>query len=122
MRKSSILLLLTFSVFYSSPSLAFEGDYRSGSQAYRQVLKIKKQGDSYTVELVVGTRGCSGSFDGIGPVEGAKLVVKTTSKEDANDKCVVSISRKGLKLDVDEDDCGYWHGASCEFPGTYSKR
>ena len=72
MRKSSILLLLTFGVFSTSPSLAFEGDYRS-----RQVLKIKKQGDSYTVELVVGTRGCSGSFDGIGKVEGAKLVVKT---------------------------------------------
>ncbi len=118
-----MLLLLSFGVFCSSPSLAFEGDYRAGSHAYRQVLKIKKRStDSYSVELVVGTRGCSGSFDGTGRVEGAMLVVKTSSTDNPDDKCVVSISRKGSKLDVTEDDCGYWHGASCEFPGTYSKR
>jgi hypothetical protein len=122
MRKSSILLLLTFGVFYPSLSLAFEGRYRAGSQGYRQELTIKKQGaDSYNVEFVVGTEGCSGYFDGIGRVEGTTLVVRTPPPADPDDKCVVFISRKGAKLEVMEDNCS-WHGASCEFSGTYKRR
>lgn len=89
MRRSSIPLLVTFGVLYSSPSIAFEGQYRGGAQGYRQELEIKKRGaDSYNVELVVGTKGCSGAFDGIGRAEGATLAVRTPPPADpATDGC-----------------------------------
>jgi hypothetical protein len=121
--RTAILLLLTLGVLDPSPSLAFEGRYRAGSQGYRQDLTIKRRdADSYNVELGVGTEGCSGYLDGIGRVEGATLVVRSPPPADPDDKCVVAISRKGVKLDVTEDNCNYWHGASCEFSGIYKKR
>ncbi|MGO8907719.1 MAG: hypothetical protein ACLQDM_00075 [Bradyrhizobium sp.] len=122
MRKLAILLLLTVGVFYSSPSPAFEGQYRAGSKEYRQELTIKKQAaDSYHVELVVGTEGCSGYFEGVGRVEGATLVVKAPPDDPDGGTCAVSISRKGAKLEVTEEDCN-GHGASCEFAATYKRR
>ena len=122
MRKLPILLLLTPGVLHSSPSAAFEGQYRAGSKEYRQELTIKKQAaDRYHVELVVGTAGCSGYFEGVGRVEGATLVVKTPPADPDAGKCAVSISRKGAKVDVTEEDCNL-HGASCEFAATYRRR
>jgi hypothetical protein len=122
MRISSILLLLMVGVLYSSPGLAFEGRYRAGDKTYRQNLTIKKQGaDSYHVEFVVGTEGCSGYFEGTGRVQGATLVVGMPPPPDPLERCTVSILRKGSKLEVKEDDCTM-HGASCEFAGTYKKR
>jgi hypothetical protein len=123
MRKCSILLLLALGVVSSSPSLAFEGRYRGGGGGYDQELIIKKRGvDSYAVELVVGTPGCTGAFDGIGRVEGARLAVRTPPPADPNDKCVISVSRRGAVLEVTEDRCTDFHGASCEFSGKYKKR
>lgn len=122
MRISLVLLLLTLGVFRSSPGLAFEGEYRAGDRSYRQKLVIKRQGDgSYKVEFVVGTEGCSGFFDGLGRLEGGTLIVRSPPPVEPEDKCVVSIVRNGAKLEVTEEDCG-WHGASCEFAGTYRRR
>jgi hypothetical protein len=122
MRNSSILLGLMLVILLASPSLAFEGRYRGGGQGYRQDVTIKQRdADSYRVEFVVGTPGCSGYFEGKGRVEGAKLVVRTPA-DDINGKCTVSILRKGPGLAVtEEDDCNL-HGASCEFAGTYHAR
>jgi hypothetical protein len=120
--RACILLLLMPGILHSSPSLAFEGRYRAGWRDYRQELTIKRQdAGRYGVELVVGTEGCSGYFEGIGRVEGATLIARSPPPADPEDKCVVSISRNGRKLEVSEDHCT-WHGASCEFAGTYNKR
>jgi hypothetical protein len=122
MRRSLVLLPLMLVVFHASPSLAFEGRYRAGDKSYRQELTIKNQGaDSYHVEFVVGTEGCSGYFEGTGRLKGAALAVTMPPPPDPLERCTVSISRKGSGLEVTEDDCTM-HGASCEFAGTYRKR
>jgi hypothetical protein len=122
MRKLAILLLLTLGVVYSSPGLAFEGRYRADARGYDQELIIRRRGaESYNVTLVVRTEGCSGFFEGAGRVEGATLVARPPPI-DPNDKCVVSVSRHGAELEVTDDNCASWHGASCEFSGKYRKR
>ena len=123
MRKLTALLSLAFVALQAGPSLAFEGEYRAGTQRYQQTMTIKKAGaDGYSVELVVGARGCTGYFDGVGRVETGRLIAKSPPPAEPLDKCVVSISRKGSKLDVTTEDCNYWHGGSCEFRGLYGKR
>jgi hypothetical protein len=71
-----------------------------------------------------GTEGCSGYFDGIGRVEGATLAARPPPPPpaDPDDSCVISASRYGAALEVREDKCLSWHGASCDFDGKYKKR
>ncbi len=101
-------------------SFAFEGNWRGGRGNYQQDADITKTADgTWEASLTVGTPGCSGGFDGVGKVEGDALLLRPKEPFGADDKCVMTVKRKGAGLEIEEDGCLAWHGASCEFSGKY---
>jgi hypothetical protein len=100
----------------------FAGTYTFSKDGYRQQADIARTAIGYSVSLVVGTEGCSGSFDGAGAVAGGKLIAHATDPDFPDDKCRIEISRTAHGITVDENDCQTWHGPSCGFDGTLRKR
>jgi hypothetical protein len=105
-----------------TPASAFEGKYASSKGGYRQEAEITRTATGYSVSLVVGTEGCSGSFEGTGTVQGNKLIAPTSDPDAKDDKCRIEISRTAKGIVVNENACEYWHGPSCGFDGTLRKR
>jgi hypothetical protein len=101
---------------------AFAGKYTSSKDGYRQQADIARTAAGYSVSLVVGIEGCSGSFDGVGAVEGGKLIAHATDADFPDDKCRIEISHAAHGITVNETDCQTWHGPSCGFDGTLRKR
>jgi len=101
---------------------AFDGKYTFSEDGYRQRADIARTASGYSVSIVVGTEGCSGSFDGAGTVQGGKLIAHTTDPDFKDDKCRIEISRTAHGISVREDECLTWHGASCDFERTLRKR
>jgi hypothetical protein len=94
----------------------FAGKYTFSRGGYSQEADIALAADgAYKVEVYAGTDGCSGAFEGVGNIEGANLVARTTEKDDA---CRLVFSRTRAGVRIDEDNCLNWHGASCDFNGT----
>src|SRR6185437_7872623 len=115
----SRLLITTVIVFMAAPSLAvaadFAGKYATHRGGYSQEADIKAAADgSYEVGVYVGIEGCSGAFEGVGRIEGARLFAHLTEKDDA---CRLTISRTATGIKIDEDGCTAWHGPSCDFNG-----
>jgi hypothetical protein len=118
------LFIATALALIAAPSLAvaadFEGKYTAHRGGYRQEAEIARAADgTYKVGVYVGIEGCSGAFEGIGKIEGAKLIAHLNEKDDAC-RLVISRTRTGVK--IEEDGCITWHGASCDFNGTLRKR
>ena len=94
----------------------FAGKFTSADGGYRQEADITAAaGGTYEVDVYVGTEGCSGAFEGVGQIEGAKLVAHLTEPGDA---CRLTMSRTATGIKIDEDGCFAWHGPSCSFDGT----
>ena len=105
---------------FSDRESEFGGKYDASKDSYRHSATITRTPNgSYKVNVSVSMRGCLGAFDGIGKIEGATLVARTTEKDDT---CRLTISKTSNGIAVNEDKCMAWHGASCEFSGTLRKR
>jgi hypothetical protein len=118
---ASLFAIVSNSAF-AADAPAFAGKYTSSKDGYRQQADIARSPTGYSVSLVVGTEGCSGSFDGVGAMEGGKLIAHATDPDFPDDKCRIAISRTAHGITVDENDCQNWHGPSCGFDGTLRKR
>jgi hypothetical protein len=125
----TICLMLTslFVAALSTSALAadapgFAGKYTFSKNGYRQQADIGRTATGYSVSLVVGTEGCSGSFDGVGAVEGRRLIAHATDPDFPDDKCRIEILRTAHGITVNENGCETWHGPSCGFDGTLRKR
>jgi len=117
MRRFALALTLAAT---PAASYGFEGHHVGGRGNYRQDAEITKSADGkYEASLTVGTPGCSGGFDGQGKIEGEALLLSPKEPFGADDKCRITVRRKGAGLDIEEDACLAWHGASCEFSGHY---
>lgn len=121
MRTCALAAIFCGLTFAAANAADFTGNYIFARGGYSQEADIAHAADDgiYKVEVYVGTDGCSGAFDGVGHIEGADLVARTTEKDDVC-RLVISKTRAGVK--ITEDSCGYWHGASCDFNGTLRKR
>ena len=97
---------------------AFAGKYTFSKDGYRQQADIARTATGYSVSLVTGIEGCSGSFDGVGAVQGSKLIAHSTDPDFPDDKCRIEISRTAHGITVNETECETWHGPSCGFDGT----
>ena len=109
-------------VGFAPAAAAFEGKYASSKSGYRQSAEIARTAAGYSVSIAVGTKGCSGLFEGAGTVQGSKLVARVNDPDAKDDKCRIEISRSPKGIVVQEDQCMTWHGASCDFEGTLRKR
>jgi hypothetical protein len=99
---------------------AFEGRYTAGTPDYEQSVVIRKAGDSYRGDASVATRGCVGDFQGTGRAKGDSLVL--VGRENTY-TCRLTLRRVGgSKLEVRENGCLTFHGAACEFSGSYERQ
>lgn len=104
---------------FAANAADFTGKYTSARGGYSQEADITAAADgTYKVGVYAGIEGCSGAFEGVGHIEGAKLVAHLNEKDDA---CRLTISRTATGITITEDKCGAWHGASCDFNGTLRK-
>lgn len=114
-------IALFFCALVSAAQAAdFAGEFTFDRGGYSQEADITKSADgSYKVEAYVGKRsGCSGAFDGTGRLEGADLVARKADDE----TCRLTITRTRNGIRIIENNCGPWHGASCDFNGTLARK
>lgn len=79
-------------------------------------------GNRYAVSMdVAGERGCAGSVQGQAAVQGGRLVVNVPVP-DQGGQCRITFTRRGAGLAVEEDNCMYFHGMSCGFSGSVTRR
>lgn len=81
-------------------------------------LDISNGGLRGKLDFVAGNPGCSGSIDGTGTVKGKTFEFV---KHDDPNTCNIVIKFSGDLAEVSEDGCTPWHGAGCQFEGTYKK-
>lgn len=75
-------------------------------------------------DLTVGNRDCSGGIAGLGKLRGNVLTLTPYKKEEGGEACVVTITfdASGKAASVSESQCGYYHGAACEFRGSIKRK
>lgn len=99
------------------PAQAFEGRYRTPGNS----LTIRPAGaGQFKVDAEISSSRCVGVISARGRIEGGRLVAE--AKEDG-DVCRLDISRRGRNLVVSESgQCSLFHGANCNYVGTYTPR
>jgi hypothetical protein len=112
------IMALTAALAIAGPATAFEGSYQGGYDG--QTVEIKKTGNkAYTLSFNVAVEGCAGGVDLNGTAKGKTLV--GVASEDGN-VCTITVKKTARGLSVAEDGCLYYHGASCDFEGKYTKK
>lgn len=102
----------------ATSALAFEGAYTGVYDG--QSLKISKNSaNRYSLSFEVSVPGCLGDVKLKGKAKGKSLIA--VIKEDDN-ICTFTVTRTSSGVRVKEDNCFYYHGASCEFQGEYNLR
>jgi len=112
------ILALTAALAIAGPAAAFEGSYQGGYTG--QTLDIKKTGaKTYALSFNVAVDGCAGAVDLNGTAKGKTLIGE--ANEDGN-VCTITAKKTAQGLSVAEDGCLYYHGASCDFEGKYTRK
>ncbi|MGE7472670.1 hypothetical protein ACQKLX_24800 [Bosea sp. NPDC003192] len=109
---ASILVLTTL-----LPAEAFEGRYRTlgGSMTIRPA-----GAGMFKVDAEIGSRSCVGVISARGRTQGDRLVAEAT---EYGEICRLEIRRKGRVLTVTESGaCTPFHGANCNYTGSYTLR
>ncbi len=99
------------------PAQAFEGRYRTlgGSMTIRPA-----GAGMLKVDAEIGSRSCVGVISARGRIQGDRLIAEA---ERDGDICRLEIRRKGRNLVVSESgECTTFHGANCNYVGTYTPR
>ena len=92
----------------------------AGDKLYSQALTVTQAGDRLRGKASVATRGCVGEFDGTGRPQGDTLLLRAAVD---GLECRLTVRRAaGSTVVVDEDQCLTFHGAACEFSGTYKRQ
>lgn len=80
---------------------------------------------AHKVMLVTARADCTGD---LGMAEGGLAVTDVSSSElsliahpNPQTTCTIDLKKDGAKLTVSEDNCGYYHGATCGFSGTATR-
>lgn len=120
MKSKAFALVFGAACLAAHGAVAFEGRYVGGDRSYRQELTIKKRADGrFDVTAVVGTEGCSGLVEARGEADRDALQAKAAFD---GGTCVLSLRRAGPGVSVQTENCGFFHGAACDFDGDYRRR
>ena len=116
----ALVTLLACGAFAPAPATAFEGRYTTGAAAYEQALTVTKTRTGFRGKAWVATRGCVGEFDGYGEVQGETLLLHASLD---GRECRLTLRRSGpAGVQVEEEGCLAFHGAACEFSGSYKRQ
>lgn len=107
---------------------------QSHSGVYRKIdgsageVKIKEflKGRSTKIEFDLSVSGsksapCAGDLKGTAKFINQNTFEYVSDVEDAKN-CHLTFTFSGKKLTIRETECGFFHGAMCEFDGSYRKR
>ena len=83
------------------------------------IMEIKKSGSNYLISLQALASGCMGSIDGVGIISNSNFQLL---KVDNENTCKVTAKISGDIAEVSQENCSYYHGASCSFSGIYRKK
>lgn len=78
-------------------------------------------GGRHAVKMGGGGNGCGMAVEGVATEVGRGRLRLVKSNEDAPGQCVIDMSAVGNRMSIQEQSCGYWHGARCEFTGTVTR-
>lgn len=106
-------LLLVFAATASAEVYKMEG-LRNGS-----VTLTRKTDGNVAVHIEFAQRGCFGNIAATGKQQGSTIVAHAAPGVPNTPTCTVQLNIKGNTVDVTEQNCGFFHGASCEATGTY---
>jgi hypothetical protein len=82
-------------------------------------MTVTKSGAGYQAELGVNVPSdCAGTFTGQGQLNGSLLKLVDPVEKNS---CVVTVNFDSGTAKVSENNCLYYHGASCDFNGTLKK-
>jgi hypothetical protein len=110
-------LIAIFALATLLPAEAFEGRYRTlgGSMTIRPA-----GAGMLKVDAEIGSRSCVGVISARGRPQGDRLVAEAT---EYGEICRLEIRRRGRALTVTESGaCTPFHGANCNYTGTYTPR
>ena len=110
-------LIAAFTSALLMPAEAFEGRYRTlgGSMTIRPT-----GAGMLKVDAEIGSRSCVGVISARGRIQGDRLVAEAT---EYGEICRLDIRRKGRVLTVTESGaCTPFHGANCNYTGSYTLR
>lgn len=116
------IALVAFLIPSGAVAAGFAGTFEHKQDGYEQGARVKVSGGGYTGNFSTATnRGCGGEVTMKGRATGPSTVV--FSKADDGQVCRIT-ARYGAgfrTVDIEEDGCTMWHGASCEFQGTLKR-
>ncbi|MFS2013398.1 hypothetical protein ACCD06_26630 [Azospirillum sp. CT11-132] len=85
-------------------------------------LFLREKGNGgYFVSMGMGSRNCAGSIRGHATVHGNSLILRLKEVADMPD-CVLTVRKSGRTVTVSEEHCMGFHGASCAFDGTLTRK
>jgi hypothetical protein len=93
----------------------YDGQFDGGDGS----MTITEDQGFFEVEVSVADLGCTGSVAGTARLRANVLTI--TAKED-DVECIVTATFGGGLVEVDENNCSYFHGAACGFVGKLKKR
>jgi hypothetical protein len=101
----------------AAESQSLTGTFRDSRGGRTNVMTITQgPGGTYRVNIEIAARRCMGSIDARGRLTGRTLIATATN---GGETCTLTIEPAGSGLSVRENQCLYFHGASCEFDGIY---
>jgi len=75
-----------------------------------------------SVSLSIGAAsGCTGDISGTAIPHGQSLTL-IKPKDESGHQCRLNVFRRGNRMDLTEDGCGYFHGFECSFSGQARRR
>lgn len=81
-------------------------------------MKIEERPNGYYLSLAVSAGNCAGSLSGLASLSSQTL---TLSKNEDGVSCSITAKFTGDLVEINEDNCTVYHGASCGFSGTLQK-
>lgn len=75
-----------------------------------------------SVSLSIGAvSGCTGDISGTATPNGQSLTL-IKPRDDSGNQCRLTFFRRGDRVDISEEGCGYFHGFECTFNGQARRR
>ncbi|MEA1835138.1 hypothetical protein U8607_23920 [Methylobacterium durans] len=126
-RTLAVALLIALSTESALAISPFEGRYHGPGEG-RLDLQMYKLGDGSDIHFVIAEttipNECSGEVRGLAMASGQGTFVLRQKDKDGDEVCTLTLrfSPDGKRVRMTQQDCGNFHGASCDFVGTLKRR
>ena len=94
---------------------------RNADGVTNEVKMTPLGGGRHAVEMGGGGNGCGMSIEGTASEVAPGRLRLTKFVADAQQTCVIDMSTTGSQMRIREDQCGYFHGARCDFEGVVTR-